>query len=59
MLTIEEDNCLADIKRRFNEEEISNCREHFLVNWISYVWKKCPEVRDAIPIQPPNNSRSV
>jgi hypothetical protein len=59
MLTIEEDKCLADIKRRFNEEEISNCREHFLVNWISYVWKKCPEFRDAIPIQPPNNSRSV
>jgi hypothetical protein len=53
------DNLLSDFKQRFNEEEIYGRREHVIANWNSYVWKKCPELRDATPIQPPNNSRSV
>ena len=53
------DNLLSDFKQRFNEEEINGRREHVIANWNSYVWKKCPELRDATPIQPPNNSRSV
>jgi hypothetical protein len=53
------DNCIAAYKQRFDEEEITNCHDHILADLNHYVRRKCPELRDATPIQPPNNSRSV
>ena len=53
------DICIANFKRRFDEEEITNRRDHILADLNHYVWRKCPELRDATPVQPPNNSRSV
>ena len=41
------DICIANFKRRFDEEEITNSRDHILADLNHYVWRKCPELRDA------------